>query len=49
MNGNLLDFGFGNGVHSAYFKSQGFKTFGIVIVPSLKEILDQNISGGGVL
>ncbi|EAJ0685070.1 methyltransferase, partial [Campylobacter coli] len=25
------------------------KTFGIDIVPSLKEIWEQNISGGGVL
>ncbi|EAH8029016.1 class I SAM-dependent methyltransferase, partial [Campylobacter jejuni] len=34
INGNLLDFGCGNGVHSAYFQSKGFKTFGIDIVPS---------------
>ncbi|EOD0574512.1 class I SAM-dependent methyltransferase [Campylobacter jejuni] len=47
INGNLLDFGCGNGVHSAYFQSKGFKTFGIDIVPSLKEIWEQNISGGG--
>ncbi|KQI24544.1 methyltransferase, partial [Campylobacter coli CVM 41915] len=31
----------------AYFQSKGFKTFGIDIVPSLKEIWEQNISGGG--
>ncbi|EAJ9775146.1 class I SAM-dependent methyltransferase, partial [Campylobacter jejuni] len=37
----------GNGVHSAYFQSKGFKTFGIDIVPSLKEIWEQNIRGGG--
>lgn len=47
INGNLLDFGCGNGVHSAYFQSKGFKTFGIDIVPSLKEIWEQNIKGGG--
>ncbi|GKY64215.1 hypothetical protein THJ090_17300 [Campylobacter jejuni] len=47
INGNLLDFGCGNGVHSAYFQSKGFKTFGIDIVPSLKEIWEQNIRGGG--
>ncbi|EAI9225284.1 methyltransferase, partial [Campylobacter coli] len=28
---------------------KGFKTFGIDIVPSLKEIWEQNIRGGGIL
>lgn len=46
--GNLLDFGCGNGVHSAYFQSKGFKTFGIDIIPSLKESWEQNVSGGGI-
>ena len=45
--GNLLDFGCGNGVHSAYFLSKGFKPFGVDIVPSLKELWDKNIAGGG--
>lgn len=49
INGNLLDFGCGNGVHSAYFQSKGFKTFGIDIVPSLKEIWEQNIRGGDIV
>lgn len=34
------------------FKAKGFKTFGIDIVPSLKEIWEQNIKkkrGGGIL
>ncbi|AJC88436.1 SAM-dependent methyltransferase [Campylobacter insulaenigrae NCTC 12927] len=33
--GNLLDFGCGNGIHSKYFQTKGFKTFGVDIVESL--------------
>ncbi|EIY6494723.1 class I SAM-dependent methyltransferase [Campylobacter lari] len=33
--GNILDFGCGNGIHSKYFHTKGFKTFGVDIVESL--------------
>lgn len=48
-NGNLLDFGCGNGVHSKYFLDKGFKPFGIDIVPSLQKNWDEKIKtlGGG--
>lgn len=36
-NGNLLDFGCDNGVHSKYFLDKGFKPFGIDIIPSLQK------------
>lgn len=49
ISGNILDFGCGNGVHSKYFQSKGFRPFGIDIVASLKERWDKNIKaqGGG--
>ncbi len=42
-NGNLLDFGCDNGVHSKYFLDKGFKPFGIDIIPSLQKIWDEKI------
>ncbi|HEF3559632.1 TPA: class I SAM-dependent methyltransferase [Campylobacter upsaliensis] len=45
--GNMLDFGCGNGVHSAYFKSKGYKCFGVDIVPSLKQAYEKLVGGGG--
>ncbi|WP_139452890.1 class I SAM-dependent methyltransferase [Campylobacter armoricus] len=47
--GNMLDFGCGNGVHCAYFKSKGFKPFGIDIIPSIKENWKKLSLGGGDL
>ncbi|TEY02793.1 methyltransferase [Campylobacter sp. US33a] len=49
--GNLLDFGCGNGVHSRYFLSKGFKPFGVDIVPSLQKNWDEKIKtlGGGIV
>lgn len=44
----LLDFGCGNGVHSKYFQSKGYKPFGIDIVPSLKQSYE-SLTGGGAL
>ena len=44
--GNMLDFGCGNGVHSAYFKSKGYKCFGVDSA-KLKEKLMKNLLGGG--
>lgn len=32
-NESLLDFGCGNGTHTEYFKSKGFTTFGVDIIP----------------
>lgn len=43
----MLDFGCGNGVHSKYFQSKGYKPFGIDIVPSLKQAYE-SLTGGGV-
>lgn len=43
--GNLLDFGCGNGVHSKYFQNitgGGIKSYGIDIVPSLKNIWEKD-------
>ncbi|WP_236633120.1 methyltransferase domain-containing protein [Campylobacter armoricus] len=45
--GNMLDFGCGNGTHCAYFKSKGFKPFGIDIIPSIKENWKKLSLGGG--
>lgn len=45
--GNMLDFGCGNGIHSAYFKSKGFKPFGIDIVPNVKTLWEKNVSQWG--
>lgn len=46
--GNMLDFGCGKGVHSAYFKSKGYKCFGVDIVTSLKQAYEKFVGGGGV-
>ena len=46
--GVMLDFGCGNGVHSAYFKSKGYEVFGLDIVPSVKSIYGELTGGGGV-
>lgn len=47
--GNLLDFGCGNGVHSAFFKSKGFVPYGLDIVPSVKKSYEMTTGGGGGL
>ena len=44
--GNLLDFGCGNGVHSAFLKTKGFVPYGLDIVPSVKESYEMMTGGG---